>query len=71
MKIVYIECNAEEMKANRTLIDAITDGLHNIVRDFNSPVTDEREDVIRKGAEQAAGDLMGVNDTDQQSDQGE
>lgn len=57
MKIVYIECNAEEMKANRTLIDAITDAVNSML-DFNSPVS----------AEQAAGDLMGGNDTDQQSD---
>ena len=71
MKIVYIECNAEEMRANRTLIDALTDAVHNIVDAFNSPVSDELEDEIRKGAEQAAGDLMGGNDTDQQSDQGE
>ena len=43
MKIVYIECNAEEMRANRTLIDALTDVVHSIVDAFNSPIIKDLE----------------------------
>lgn len=38
MKIIYIECDAEEMRANRTFIDTLTDIVHSIVDDLQSPV---------------------------------
>lgn len=41
MKIIYIECNAEEMSANRTLIDTLTDIAHSIVDALQSPVGEE------------------------------
>ena len=41
MKLLYVEMNAEEMKANRTLMDALTDMVHGIVDVFNSPVSDD------------------------------
>ena len=48
MKIVFIECNAEEMRANRTLIDAITDVVHSIVDAFNSPIPNDLEEKLEK-----------------------
>lgn len=56
MKIVYIECNAEEMRANRTLIDALTDVVHSIVDAFQSPISNEMEEELCKGVEEAADD---------------
>ncbi len=41
MKIIYIECNENEMKANRTFIDTLTDIAQNIVSALNSPVSDD------------------------------
>ena len=41
MKIVYIECDAEEMRANRTFIDTLTDIAHSIVDALQSPVGEE------------------------------
>ena len=41
MKLIYMECNAEEMKANRTFMDALTDIAESIVNTFNSPVPEE------------------------------
>lgn len=46
MKIVYIECNSEEMKANRTFIDALVDIANSIVDSFNSPISDELEEEL-------------------------
>ena len=37
MKMIYVECNAEEMKANRTFIDALMDIVHGIVDTLNGP----------------------------------
>ena len=45
MKIVYIECNAEEMKANRTFIDALVDIANGIVDGLDFvPVSDEDDE---------------------------
>lgn len=52
MKILFVECNAEEMRANRTFIDALTDVAHNIVDAFNSPIPDELEQELEKDEEQ-------------------
>ena len=52
MKILFVECNAEEMRANRTLIDALTDVAHNIVDAFNSQIPDELEQELKKDEEQ-------------------
>lgn len=41
MKLVYIECNEAEMKANRTFIDALTDIAKSIVDTLNSPVEED------------------------------
>lgn len=57
MKIVYIECNAEEMRANRTLIDALTDVVQSIVDVFQSPISNEMEDELQKGVEEAADEI--------------
>lgn len=43
MKILFVECNAEEMRVNRTFIDALTDVVRNIVDTFNSPIPDGLE----------------------------
>lgn len=32
MKIIYIECTAEEMRANRTVLDNITEAISGITR---------------------------------------
>ena len=47
MKMIYIECNAEEMKSNRTFIDALTDIVNGIVSTFNSPISDELESELK------------------------
>ena len=49
MKIVYIEANADELKANRTLIEAIQDVVKGIVDTFNTPISDEFENAINEG----------------------
>ena len=42
MKIIMIECDAEEIKANRTLFDSITDAVSNFVSNMrNSGITPE------------------------------
>ena len=42
MKIIMIECNAEEIKANRTLFDSITDAVSGFVSNMrNSGITPE------------------------------
>ena len=48
MKIVYIECDAEEMRANRTFIDALTDIAHSIVDALNSPIPNDLEEELEK-----------------------
>jgi len=52
IKILFVECIAEEMRANRTLIDALTDVAHNIVDAFNSQIPDELEQELKKDEEQ-------------------
>lgn len=52
MKILFIECNAEEMKANRTFMYALTDAVRNIVDTLNSPITDGLEQEPEKDEEQ-------------------
>ena len=49
MKFVYIEANADELKANRTLIEAIQDVVEGIVDTLNSPISDEVEGAINEG----------------------
>ena len=34
MKIIYIECNEDELKANRGLMDSIVDAVHGILDSF-------------------------------------
>jgi len=36
MKIIMIDCNAEEIRANRTLFDSITDAVSNFVSNMNN-----------------------------------
>lgn len=55
MKIVYIECNAEEMKANRTLIDALADIANGIVDSFSSPISDEFEEELSNAESEGKG----------------
>lgn len=48
MKILMIECNAEEIKANRTIIDTLNEALSNFTRpmfgvDFDISKTDLSE----------------------------
>lgn len=52
MKILFVECNAEEMKTNRTFMDALTDVVHGIVDTLNSPIPDEWEQELEKDEEQ-------------------
>lgn len=52
MKILFVECSAEEMRANRALIDALTDVAHSVVDAFNSPIPDELEQELEKDEEQ-------------------
>lgn len=52
MKIFYVECNAEEMKTNRTLMDALTSVANSIVNAFNAPIPDELEQELEKDEEQ-------------------
>ena len=52
MKILFVECNAEEMRANRTFIDALTDVAHSIVDAFNSLIPDELKQELEKEEEQ-------------------
>ena len=49
MKFVYIEANADELKANRTLMEAIQDVVGGIVDTLNSPISDEVENAINEG----------------------
>ena len=49
MKFVYIEANAEELKSNRTLIEALQDVVGSIVDAFNTPVSDDFENAINEG----------------------
>ena len=51
MKIIYMECDAEEMKANRTLIDAFVDVGNAIVAAFNAPISDSFEAELKKDEE--------------------
>lgn len=32
MKVIYIECDSEELRANRTILDALTDAFSGITR---------------------------------------
>lgn len=42
MKIIMIECDAEEIKANRTLFDSVTDAVSNFVSHLhNEGITPE------------------------------
>lgn len=52
MKILFVECNAEEMRDNRTLIDDLTDVAHSIIDAFNSHIPDELEQELEKDEEQ-------------------
>lgn len=49
MKFIYIEANADELKSNRTLIEAIQYVVGSIVDTFNTPISDELEDAINEG----------------------
>lgn len=49
MKFVYIEANAEELKSNRTLIEALQDVVGSVVDTLNTPVSDEFENAINEG----------------------
>ena len=49
MKFVYIEANADELKTNRTLMEAIQDVVGGIVDTLNSPISDEFENAINEG----------------------
>jgi len=49
MKFVYIEANAEELKSNRTLIEALQDVAGSIVDTLNTPISDEFENAINEG----------------------
>lgn len=46
------EKEREQMKANRTFIDALTDIAHNIVDALNSPISEELEQELEKDEEQ-------------------
>ncbi len=48
MKIIYLECNEEELKINRTLLDAFQDIGTAIVNAFNTPVSDDLEKRIQE-----------------------
>lgn len=48
MKIMYIECNEEEMRANRSLMDALTDIAQGIANAFNTPISDELEEDLQE-----------------------
>ena len=52
MKVVYIECSVEEMRANRTFMDALTDIVDGIVSTFNSPISDELENELNEESEE-------------------
>ena len=41
MKIIYIECNAEEMRANRSVIDCLTEAFSGITRAICGVEADE------------------------------
>ncbi len=60
MKIVYIECDAEEMRANRTLIDALTDVAHSIVDALQSPVSEEVKEPTTEEEQEADINLEGI-----------
>ena len=48
MKMLFVERNAEEMRANRTIIDALTDVARSIVDTFNAPIPDDAEDMLEE-----------------------
>ena len=48
MKIFYFEGTAEELKVNRSLMDALCDIAHGIVQMFNKPVSDETEEILQE-----------------------
>lgn len=41
MKIIYVECNAEEMRANRSVIDCLTEAFSGITRAICGVEADE------------------------------
>jgi hypothetical protein len=51
MKLIYIECNAEEMRANRTFIDALTDIACSIVDTFHEPMPDTYAEALNEEME--------------------
>ena len=58
MKIVYIECNEDELKANRGLMDSIVDAVHGVLDSFygtyNPPTNfDPDESDEGEGAEES------------------
>lgn len=46
MKIIMIECTAEEMRANRTILDNISEAISSVTRAF-ARVDVEPEDIAR------------------------
>lgn len=52
MKIIMIECDAEEIKANRTLFDSITDAVSQFVSDaHNAGITSEMLAALHEDSE--------------------
>jgi len=49
MKFIYIEANAEEIRANRTLMQALQDVVGSVVDTLNTPVSDDFENAINEG----------------------
>lgn len=49
MKIIYIECNAEEMRANRSVIECLTEAFSEITRTICG--AEEGEETIKNTGE--------------------
>ena len=46
MKVIYIECDEYELKANRTILDSVTDAISNITRAING--TEVSEEAVER-----------------------
>ena len=47
MKIFYIECTEDELKANRGIMDAVVDAFQGVINTFYgsyAPVSDEQDE---------------------------
>ena len=62
MKIIMIDCNAEEIRANRTLFNSITDAVSSFVSNMNNAgITPEMLAALHEDEEEAKDEGTGAD----------